>query len=127
MTDLQATMSSDAEREHYAANVLKKKKGQVAGKRWYADNTREPIRDETLRDGLMTVGAVHQRQDLPTTSSAPRYFLKTDFAALFDPSLKGIALESAIQNFKQRISVRARWRESQSFAPVQLRAPLPLK
>ena len=29
-----------------------------SGTRWYADNTREPIRDETLREGLMAVGAV---------------------------------------------------------------------
>ena len=42
-------------------------RGEIAGTRWYADNTREPIRDETLREGLVAVGAVIARSDLPTT------------------------------------------------------------
>jgi len=99
MTDQQAAKASDAERDHYAANVLKKN-GQVPGRRWYADNTREPIRDETLRDGLVAVGAVRQRLDLPTTSSLPRYYLTRDFAALFDSALSDGALEAAIKSFE---------------------------
>jgi hypothetical protein len=50
--------------------------------RWYAPNTREPIRDETLRSGLVVIGAVIERRDLPTTSSKPRYALARDFADL---------------------------------------------
>ena len=79
-----------------------KKNFEPEGKRWYADNTREPIRDETLRDGLVAVGAVLRRDDLPTTSGLPRYSLKTDFAALFDPSLDGDALEQAIAAFQTK-------------------------
>ena len=32
--------------------------------RWYADNTREPIRDETIRFGLISVGAVLEQEGL---------------------------------------------------------------
>lgn len=101
MTGEQAALASDDQREAYAANVLKKK-AQIPGARWYADNTREPIRDETLRDGLVAVGAVLRREDLPTTSGLPRYSLKTDFAALFDPALQNAALEKAIGDFQTK-------------------------
>lgn len=56
MTKQQAGKSSDADREAYAAAVLKKN-GKISGERWYADNTREPVRDETLRDGLVAIAA----------------------------------------------------------------------
>ena len=95
MTNEQAEKSADADREFFAANLLKKS-GQVGGKRWYADNTREPIRDETLRDGLVAIGAVTRREDFPTTSSAPRYALRSAFASLFDLSLQGAALEAKV-------------------------------
>ena len=50
--------------------------------RWYAVDTREPIRDETLRAGLVALGAVVERPGLPTTSSKPRYAVASDFAEL---------------------------------------------
>lgn len=75
---------------------MRKKSFEVPGKRWYADNTREPIRDETLREGLVAVGAVMEDKDVPTTSGKPRYALKSDLAALFDPQLLGEELEAAI-------------------------------
>lgn len=99
MTAEQVTQSDATDREAYASVVLGKS-GQVLGVRWYADNTREPIRDETLRDGLVAVGAVTRREDLPTTSGPPRYALKSDFAALFDPTLQGEGLEAAIAAFQ---------------------------
>jgi len=98
MTSEQAAKPEIEERRAYAANILKKSV-QVPGTRWYADNTREPIRDETLRDGLVAIGAILQRQDLPTTSGRPRYALKVDFAALFDPDLDGEALVGCIAAF----------------------------
>jgi hypothetical protein len=98
MTVEQAAKSGDADRLGYAAALLKKSQGR--GTRWYADNTREPIRDETLRDGLVAIGAVIRREDLPTTSGLPRYALNTAFAALFDPTLQGSALEDAIAAFQ---------------------------
>jgi len=99
MTTEQAARADDTDRMEYASAVLKRN-GQVSGSRWYADNTREPIRDETLRDGLVAIGAVTRREDLPTTSGLPRYALKRDFARLFDPTLDGPALETAIAQFQ---------------------------
>src|ERR1700756_34697 len=99
MTAEQATRSDNADREKYAKGVLKKK-FRIKGRRWYADNTREPIRDETLREGLVAVGAVLRREDLPTTSASPRYALKADFAALFNLAMEGSKLEKAIAKFQ---------------------------
>ncbi len=100
MTDEQADRSDMDARLHYASAVIKRAY-QTQGTRWYADNTREPIRDETLREGLVAIGAVSARTDLPTTSGWPRYALKSSFAALFDPSLEGDFLETAIRSFQE--------------------------
>jgi hypothetical protein len=72
------------------------------GQAWYADTTREPIRDETIRQGFMPVGAVVDRKDLAVTSSKPRYALAADFAALFDPGLVGEAFDKAIQQWRSQ-------------------------
>lgn len=95
MTDEQSTLVDDASRSAYAAGVLRTG-SHTEGRRWYQDNTREPIRDETLREGLVAIGAVIERTDLPTTSSKPRYALKASFAALFDPTLTGEVLQARI-------------------------------
>ena len=100
MTVEQAAKADDADRLGYAASVLKKN-AQIGGARWYADNTREPIRDETLRDGLVAIGAITRREDLPTTSGLPRYALKAEFALLFDPALDEASLEAAIGEFQR--------------------------
>ena len=93
MTNEQAMLTSDETRESWREESLRPTVGDIEG-RWYAANTREPIRDETLREGLVRTGAVTERQDLPTTSPRPRYALKQDFAALFDPHLAGEELEA---------------------------------
>jgi hypothetical protein len=98
MTRQQAVKSSDKARGDYALAV--RRKSRITGTRWYADNTREPIRDETLRDGLVVLGAITSREDLPTTSGAPRYALRREFASLFDPALQGEALDRAITQFR---------------------------
>lgn len=99
MGEAQAALSSDEARLTYARDIVGKGHNAV-GPRWYADNTREPIRDETLRDGLVAIGAVVRREDLPTTSGLPRYALKPDFAAMFNPALAGEALDDAIAAFQ---------------------------
>lgn len=96
MSDDQADMTTSAEREAYARDVMRPR-GRAPGTQWYADNSREPIRDETLREGLVVVGAAIERPDVPTTSSKPRYALQPAFAALFDPALTGAALTTAIE------------------------------
>lgn len=101
MSDRQAREHDDFVRLAWARESMRPQRGEISG-RWYADNTREPIRDETLREGLIPTGAVREREGVATTSSKPRYALTEEFAVLFDPALAGEALESAI----------ARWQES---------------
>ncbi len=100
MTDRQAEKTSDVERLRYATASLRPG-FRGLGRRWYADTTREPIRDETLRDGLIPLGAVTVRRDLPTTSSKPRYALDRRFAGLFDPALSNDRLASAITRWRE--------------------------
>jgi hypothetical protein len=71
-----------------------------AGQRWYADNSRESIRDDLIRNRLVSMGLVGRKEGVPTTSSAPVYFLRASFAALFDPVLEGPALQSAIESWR---------------------------
>jgi hypothetical protein len=100
MTEQQAAQAANSVRQNYAQEAVRP--GYHApGERWYADNTREPIRDETLREGLVALGAVTARDDLPTTSSKPRYALKADFAALFNPALAGEALDKALADWQK--------------------------
>lgn len=100
MTEEQSAKTDDAARRAYVEAVTKRR--SISGTTWYADNTREPIRDETLREGLVAVGAVIARSDVPTTSGRPRYALKAAFAALFDPALRGEALSQSIDDFRNR-------------------------
>lgn len=106
MTHEQAAIEDSKARESYR-DVWKPNGPTVPGRRWYADNTREPIRDETLREGLVAVGAIIAIP-MATTSGRPRYALKSDFAQLFDPMLQDEALEAAIANFQtQHLSASA--------------------
>lgn len=68
---------------------------RATGERWYQDNSREQVRDEVIRQGLIPNGAVIERPGVPTTSSKPRYALAAPFAALFNPGLQGEALAAA--------------------------------
>ena len=99
MTNQQSTRHADQHRLAWASASLRKAKSAIRG-RWYAANTREPIRDETLRNGLIPNGAVVVRPGTPTTSSAPRYALSDEFAALFDPSVPSDALSRSIATWQ---------------------------
>ena len=74
MTDAQAAKVGGEDREAWLVESMQRAAGNIEG-RWYAANTRESIRDETLRAGLIRTGAVAEREGLPTTSSRPRYSL----------------------------------------------------
>ncbi len=100
MTDAQSGLGGAAARAAWLAASMRSTTDAIDG-RWYAANTREPIRDETLRGGLVRTGAVVERQGLPTTSPLPRYALAEGFAGLFDPGLAGDALASAIDAWRQ--------------------------
>ena len=96
MTDDQAAATSDDDRLGWIKVSLSKSKAPIPG-RWYAVNTRESIRDDTLRNGLIENGAVVTRPDLPVTSSAGRYALESGFASLFDPELDEAAFKAAAE------------------------------
>jgi hypothetical protein len=98
MTREQAILVEEDARNTYRQNASKRKVN-IPGERWYADNSREPIRDETLREGLVQIGAVESLGGVATTSNKPRYFLKQDFAKLFDPNLPDVA--AAISDWQQ--------------------------
>ncbi len=109
MDDDQATKTGTDERMAWRRESVKP--GGTGG--WYAKNTREPIRDETLRHGLVRYGAAVERQDLPTTSPKGRYALTADFAGLFDPRLSGKKLDQAIDRWRENnlsVSAQARLR-----------------
>lgn len=72
---------------------------RATGERWYQDNSREQVRDEVIRQGLIPNGAVIERSGVPTTSSKPRYALAAPFASLFDPGLQGEALTRAAKDW----------------------------
>lgn len=86
MGNSQASRTSDADRTAYLTAV-KKPGTPEPSDRWYRENTRESIRDEALKQGLVPIGAVLTNPEVPTTSSKGRYVLRADFAALFDPGL----------------------------------------
>ena len=100
-TSEQAIRVADEDRLQWVSQSLKPG-FRPAGTRWYADTTREPIRDETIRSGFLAIGAVDKVPGVPVTSSAPIYFLKEDFASLFDPSLTGEALADALHAWQGR-------------------------
>lgn len=60
MTDAQARLGGDNYRHEWRANSMQPIRDAQRG-RWSAANTREPIRDETLHEGLVRTGAVRER------------------------------------------------------------------
>ena len=101
MTDAQTTLVADGDREAWLEKSVSRGASADISGRWYRVNTRESIRDETLREGLIRLGAVQEREGLVTTSSLPRYALAHKFAQLFDPELTGEALTAAIESWQQ--------------------------
>ena len=100
MTDSQAALTTDEARQAWQQASMRPDAGHIEG-RWYATNTREPIRDETLREGFVRTGAVKEREGLPTTSPRPRYTLAQDFAALFHSALAASELEAAVASWQE--------------------------
>lgn len=101
MGDSQAALTDVDSRTNWVAMTFSKKKIQPKDA-WYAENTREPIRDETIRSGLVPCNAVVERKGVPTTSSKPRYCLNRSFAALFDEQLVGELLMHAIHGWQEQ-------------------------
>jgi hypothetical protein len=100
MTDAQSALSQDADRRAYSVESLRPG-FQPEGRTWYKENSREQIRDETIRQGLIPNNAALERAGLATTSSVPRYALRKEFAALFTPGLTSEGLEKAAEAWRQ--------------------------
>jgi hypothetical protein len=96
MTDSQAVRKDLASREAWAKESLKSGAMKNIPDRWYETDTREPIRDETLRSGLVVLGAVVERPGLATTSDKPRYALAADFADLLIQLSSGTSQPGAL-------------------------------
>lgn len=102
MTDAQMAKTSAAEREAWCALMLSNRKKKKPEGTWYASDSREQIRDDSLRYGLVPTDAVVEKPGVPTTSSKPRYALRKDFADLFSASLSGKTLEDAIDAWQKK-------------------------
>ena len=113
MTNAQASATAPRRRIAWREESMARTR-QKPSNRWYQDNTRESIRDETLRLGLIRFGAVQEREGLATTSAKPRYALATSFASLFDPTLTMEELQDVITS----------WREANLSPAVLLRTEL---
>jgi hypothetical protein len=101
MGNSQAAKTSETDRLAYLTAV--KKPGTAEPRdRWYKENTRESIRDEALRYGLVAIGAVMVRPDVATTSSKGRYILRGALATLFDPGLTGAEFGRAAGAWRSR-------------------------
>lgn len=87
MTDAQTLLLDDGARETWYVESGKNGYVPQVGNPWFADTTREPIRDETIGEGFIPVRAIVERKGLATTSSKGRYALEAEFAALFDVGL----------------------------------------
>lgn len=110
MTDKQSARTTDADRLEWAKASIAPSKAEIPG-RWYAGNTRESIRDDTIRNSLIPNSAVIERPGLPTTSPAGRYALEADFAALLDPALISTAFSTAVAAWQAtHLSAGARMR-----------------
>ena len=106
MTDEQSLLLDQDDRYSWSKLMLSNKKKKPINP-WYASNSREPIRDETIRTGLIPLQAVIVRSGIPTTSSKPTYALQQDFADLFDISLVDEPLFNAIDTWQKKLPVES--------------------
>src|SRR4029078_13658547 len=99
MSDEQARRTADDVRRDYGVGGWKPRFPHT-GRPWYADTSREPIRDETLR-AFARGGAVLELPNVPTASSKPRYALSRDFMELFNPAIAGNDLDEMIGKWQK--------------------------
>ena len=100
MTDRQARRLDRRDRELWLETVQGRHRPRTVRGRWYGENTRESIRDETLRL-FVELGVVVERPGLATTSPKPRYALRRSFLALCEPGLSGDRLRAAIDRWRR--------------------------
>ena len=96
--DAQATLTSEIDRRQWLS--VCHSQGYKPNNPWYADNSRETLRDDLIRNRAIPIGIVRRIDGLPPTSPNPIYFLPKAFADLFDPTLQGVQLEASIQEWR---------------------------
>ena len=97
----QAEKTLDEDRQQWLA-VASKPGNRPEGKRWYADTSKETIRDDLMRNNLLRLGIMHKKPGFPVTSMSPINSLDDDFAQLFRPSLSGDALLKAAEEWRHK-------------------------
>jgi hypothetical protein len=107
MTDLQSRSTDPKARSKWTADSLGAGRLKHSGESWYAPNSREPIRDETLRSGLVPLGAVVERPGVLTTSSRPRYALSRSFCDLLVGLEKGASPSAITERQSANLSSEA--------------------
>jgi len=100
-TEEQANKITDSDRNHWLS-VATRPGHRPEGKRWYADTSREPIRDDLMRNQLLRLGIIQKLRGYAVTSSLPTNYLSSDFAALFNPILDEESLAAAISAWQLR-------------------------
>ncbi|SIE78918.1 BsuBI/PstI restriction endonuclease C-terminus [Mycobacteroides abscessus subsp. abscessus] len=109
MRDSIAQHRTDAERASYYQASLKSERavdkvqaswGTPPTDLWYKTNTRESIRDDTIKTWISN-GVAADSGTVITTSSQARYTFLSSFAALLDPALTGTALDTAVKKWQQ--------------------------
>lgn len=100
----------------------------AGGGAWYADNSREGVRDEGLRQGLVPLNATVVDPSVQPTSSRGRYALTKAFAALLDPALSGEELKAAAEQWgavylSPAARARAAYNQGTGSSSVEVRHP----
>ena len=100
-TEEQAQKTTDEDRIYWVVNASKAG-FRPSGTRWYADTSREPIRDDLMRNVLLPLGIMLKRPGAATTASTPINYMSKEFSYLFDISLHGGNLLSAIEHWRTK-------------------------
>lgn len=106
MSFAQSELLDDASRIAWVRKSLSSQKERDP-RAWYANNSREQVRDETIRAAFVPMGAVIERQGLASTSSKPRYALAAAFSELFSVDLSEDRLLEMIQAWQARYLSKA--------------------
>jgi hypothetical protein len=135
MSDAIASHRSDEERAAYHTAAMRSehavkqlcKQWEIAHAPWYATNSREQLRDETIRAWIDN-GAVLIGSDVGTTSPSARYTFAPGFAALFAPGLDGDTLTTAIVEWQRHhLTPTGRARATRARQTAQSQAGLAVK
>jgi hypothetical protein len=138
MSDEIAAHRDEAERRGYYKAAMRSEKavldycalsGFERGPSWYAKDSREPIRDQSIK-ALIENGAVIVTANVQTTAQTARYTFTPEFAALLSPDLTGDALTEAIVAWQRkhltptgRARARRQYERERAAAGVSVRLP----